>query len=133
MNKKRKISIRIKLLIALAASLALAAIIFYLVYQFGNFLVWRYYLGEANKQERAESYVEEFQDYVTKNMLSIDDTAAISGWNGGRYVDLIVYKDSNLIYAPDWFEDFRETDSEGAETSETAESLETDGETEPIA
>ena len=65
MNKKRKISIRIKLLIALAASLALAAIIFYLVYQFGNFLVWRYYLGEANKQERAESYVEEFQDYVT--------------------------------------------------------------------
>ena len=133
MNKKRKISIRIKLLIALAASLALAAIIFYLVYQFGNFLVWRYYLGEANKQERAESYVEEFQDYVTKNMLSIDDTAAISGWNGGRYVDIIVYKDSNLIYAPDWFEDFRETDSEGAETSETAESLETDGETEPIA
>lgn len=118
---------------ALVVSLALAALVFYLVYQFGNFLVWRYYLGEANKQERAENYVEEFQDYVTKNMLSVDDTDAISGWSGGRYVDLIVYKDSNLIYAPDWFEDFRETDSEGAETSETAESLETDGETEFIA
>ncbi|MGM9644383.1 MAG: histidine kinase dimerization/phospho-acceptor domain-containing protein [Eubacteriales bacterium] len=125
MNKKRKISIRSKLLIVLAVSLVLAALVFYLVYQFGNFLVWRYYLGEANKQERAESYVEEFQDYVTKNMLSVDDTDAISGWSGGRYVDLIVYKDSNLIYAPDWFEDFRETDSESAEVSETAESLET--------
>ena len=117
---------------ALVVSLVLAALVFCLVYQFGNFLVWRYYLGEANKQERAESYVEKFQDYVTKNMLSVDDMDAISGWSGGRYVDLIVYKDSNLIYAPDWFEDFRETDSEGAETSETAEGVETNGETEPV-
>ncbi len=103
---------------ALLISLVLAAGIFYLVYQFGNFLVWRYYLGEEDKQDRAEDYVDEFQQYVTANKLSVDDTLKISAWNAGNYVDLIIYKDSNLIYAPEWFEDFRETESESGEVTE---------------
>ncbi len=117
MTKKFKMSIRSKLLIYLLISLALAALVFYLVHEFGGFLVWRYYLGEADKHDRAEKYISEFQDYVTKNRLSIDDKGKISPWNGGHNIELIFYKDSNLVYAPDWFEDFSEKDT----TADTAE------------
>ncbi len=119
MNKEYKISIRVKLLIALALSLLLAALLFYLVYEFGSFLVWRYYLGESNKQERAAEYVEELQDYVTKNKLTSDEADKIKSWSDSRYVEFIVYKDSNLIYAPEWFEDFRESESESSDTTES--------------
>ncbi len=116
----------------------LAALVFYYVNRFGSFLVWRYYLGEEDKQERAESYVEDFQKYVTENKLSINDTLRISSWNAGNYVDLIVYKDSNLIYAPEWFENFRETEvgetedmTESGE-SETSDTLESGSEGESV-
>ena len=105
-KKKLRIPLQIKLLIVLLVSLMLAALVFYGVYEFGNFLVWRYYLGESDKQERAEQYAEEFQQYVKENRLSVDDTAAISNWNPGQYADMIVYKDQNLIYAPEWFENY---------------------------
>ncbi len=118
MNDKIKISIRVKLLIALIISLASAVLLFYLVYEFGLFLVWRYHLGESNKQERAAEYVAEFQDYVTKNKLTIDDTEKFSSWSADRYVDLIIYKDSALIYAPEWFEDFKD----GGEQADSEES-----------
>ncbi len=122
MTEKKGLSIRLKLLLALLASLLLAALVFYIVFEVGSFLVWRYYLGESNKQERAEEYVEKFQDYVTKNKLMTDDAEMISSWDAGRYVDFIVYKDTNLIYAPEWFEDFKD---EGSETE--SESVADDG------
>ena len=110
-------------MIVLLVSLMLASLVFYGVYEFGKFLVWRYYLGEADKQERAEQYAAEFQQYVKENKLSVDDTAAISHWNPGWYADMIVYKDQSLIYAPEWFQNFvpEETDtaSEGTEITES--------------
>lgn len=102
-------------MIALLVSLMLAALVFYGVYEFGNYLVWRYYLGESDKQERAEQYAAEFQEYVKDNRLSVDDTAEISRWNPGRYADMIVYKDQNLIYAPEWFEDYVLGESESGD------------------
>lgn len=117
MTDRFRVPIRLKLFSVLLVSLILAVLVFYLVNQFGSFLVWRYYLGESNKQERAEKYVAQFQDYVTENMLSVEDSEKISGWSADRYVDLIIYKDSALIYAPEWFEDFKddgaESDAEG--------------------
>jgi len=121
LTEKKGFSIRAKLLLALLASLLLAALVFYLVLQLGRFLVWRYYLDENDKQARAEEYVEDFQAYVTKNKLTTDDAEMISAWNAGKYVDLIVYKDSNLIYAPEWFEDVGDIDGEETETSEKIE------------
>ncbi len=123
MTDKFRISIRVKLVMALIIALALAILVFYLVYEFGLFLVWRYHLGEASKQERAEEYVAEFQDYVTKNKLTIGDIEKISSWTADRYVDLIIYKDSALVYAPDWFEDFN---SSGIESGELDGELETE-------
>ncbi len=127
MIKGIRLSIRVKLLITLLISLVLAALVFYCVFEFGNFLVWRYYLGEASKQERAEKYIAEFQEYVKDNQLTIDDTDMISSWDGGYYIDLIVYKDANLIYSPEWFEDFKD---DKTETEAESEILTADGETE---
>ena len=122
-KKKRSLPLQIKLLIVVAISLALAALVFYSVYEFGNFLVWRYYLGEVDKQERAEDYAKSFQDYVTENKLSVDDTDAISHWNPGAYADMIVYKDQNLIYAPEWFQTLTdESESESGDLDGTLES-----------
>jgi len=122
-------------------SIILAALVFYVVNEFGGFLVWRYYLGENDKQERAEKYVADFQDYVTDNKLSITDTAAISKWSAGWYADIIIFKDQSLIYAPDWFENFKDedlnisddevfTDTESTDEPEfdTAQDSETDNE-----
>ncbi len=125
MIEKLKLSIRLKLLIFLLISLALAVGVFYLVHEFGGFLVWRYYLGEADKQERAENYISEFQDFVTENKLSINDKDVFSNWNGGHDIDLIIYKDSNLIYAPDWFEDFASAES-GSQTDTVSDTEITD-------
>ena len=65
MTEKKSFSIRLKLFLVLLASLLLAAIVYHAVSKVGNFLVWRYYLGESDKQERAEEYIEKFQKYVT--------------------------------------------------------------------
>jgi len=127
LTEKKGFSLKLKLLFALVASLLLAAIAFYAVSEIGSFLVWRYYLGESDKQERAAEYVAKFQKYVTENKLTTDDAESISSWDPGGYVDFIVYKDSNLIYAPEWFEEVRANESE----SESAENTqETDPESE---
>ena len=123
MTKKKGFSIRLKLLVALLISLVLAALVYYAVSSLGSFLVWRYYLGESDKQERAQEYIEKFQTYVTENKLTTDDADMISAWDAGRYVDFIVYKDSNLIYAPEWFEEVSENDAllDGDETETESE------------
>ena len=137
MIKKKRFSIRLKLLVALLASLLLAALVFYLVSEVGKFMVWRYYLGESSKQERAQGYVDKFQKYVTENKLTTDDMDRISSWSAGDYVDFILYKDSNLIYAPEWFEEVGIEDdrvdpgvSDGDGNAEDETTLEGDAETE---
>ena len=40
------VSLRVKLLIILAVALIVAAAVFVAVREFGNFLIWRYYLDE---------------------------------------------------------------------------------------
>ena len=77
-----------------------AAAVFFVVREAGNFLVWRYYLNEATKQERVEKCVEEFQKYVFENKLSVNDSDLILEWSAGLYTDIIMYKDYNLYMLP---------------------------------
>lgn len=90
-------------MIVLLIALVCASALFAVIREVGNFLVWRYYLDESEKQERTEKYVEQFQNYVADGKLSINDSAQISKWSAGRYVDIILYKEESLIYTPDWF------------------------------
>ncbi len=121
-KKKKGFPIRLKLFLALVISLLLAAGVFYAVSRIGSFLVWRYYLGENDKKERAEGYIQKFQQYVTDNNLTTEDAEMISAWDAGKYVDFIVYKDSNLIYAPAWFEVIKESEAEAQAAQTEADS-----------
>lgn len=125
---KRFMSLKHKLLIVMTIAVLASALVFLAVREFGNFLVWRYYLDEGTKQERAESYVEEFQEYVFENKLSIHDSKQISDWSAGSYVDIILYKDSALVYAPEWFVGVESEE----ETDESETVVSTDVETEAI-
>lgn len=113
----------------LLCAFILSATVFSILNKVGDFLVWRYYLDEESKSERIEGHIKSFQDYVDENKLSVDDSRKISAWSGGSYVDIIIYKDADLIYAPEWFVDFEENNEQetGDETGlESGELGETD-------
>lgn len=109
-------------------ALLVASAVFVGVKELGDFWVWRYYLDENNQQERAEGYVKEFQQYVTDNKMSVKDDLRISAWSAGSYVDMIIYKDSTLFYAPDWFKDVNEDAENGGNGDIVDENGENGGE-----
>ena len=86
-KKKFFISLKSKLILILILAIVTAAVVFVACKQFGDFLVWKYYLDEETKQERAENYIEDFQKYVKNKKLSIHDSKKIAAWSGGNYVD----------------------------------------------
>ena len=122
-QKKVFISLTTKLLIAMTAALALALAVFFSFREFGNFLIWRYYLTDDAKHERVESVISDLNSYTKENMLSVNDADQLSNWSAGRYVYVVLYKDSNLIYAPEWFKNFDEEENENdSETNSEKES-----------
>lgn len=93
------------MLLVTLLSIALAAGIFIGSFVLGNFLVWKYYLDDNMVQERADQYISSFQKYVTDNRLFTTDMSRINAWvSSSRYMELVIYKDSQLIYSPGWFE-----------------------------
>ncbi len=109
-------SLRTRLILALCTALLVAGTVFAVANESGRFLVWRYYLADGRKQERINEHIEDFQQYVWENKLYVDDSKMISDWSDGKYVDVIVYKDESLMYAPNWFKDFGQA-SEGKPNS----------------
>ena len=105
-NKNKFVSLRTRLILALCTAVFVAGVVFAVVNESGRFLVWRYYLSDGKKQERINEHIEDFQQYVWENKLYVDDSKMISDWSDGKYVDVIVYKDESLMYAPGWFKDF---------------------------
>lgn len=93
-------------------ALIIAASTFVIIKEVGDFLVWRYYMDEQAQEERIDEYIVDFQEYVRKNKLSVNNHKKISDWSRGKYFDMVFYKNSSLIYAPEWFEDYEaETES----------------------
>ena len=112
-NKKKFVSLRVKLLKTMILALVIAAATFVVIKEVGDFLVWRYYMDEQAQKERIDGYIFDFQEYVKKNKLSVNNHKKISDWSRGKYFDMVFYKNSSLIYAPEWFEDYEaETESE---------------------
>lgn len=114
----------------MAVALAIALLIFFACREFGNFLIWRYYLTEDAKNQRVDDVISDLNAYAKEHELSVNDTDKFSDWSGGKYIYVVLYKDTNLIYAPDWFEDFNddEYESEGvtSDQSESTSELEND-------
>ncbi len=86
-------------------SIVLAVTVFVGCYVLGNFLVWKYYLDDKMVEDRSDDYINQFQQYVTDSQLFTTDMDKIAGWRGSSYMELIIYKDSQLIYSPSRFED----------------------------
>ena len=92
-----------KMLIAMLVAVAVAFGVFFGCREIGNFLVWKYYLADDAKAARLEAYVSDLDRFARENKISVNDTDKFAEWSGGKYVYAVIYKDSNLIYAPDWF------------------------------
>lgn len=101
------------MMIVTFVSIALAAGIFAGAYTLGNFLVWKYYLDDKMVENRSNEYINEFQQYVTSNRLFTTDMDKIAGFTGKRSMELVIFKDSQLIYSPGWLEDDTEDGTEG--------------------
>ncbi len=100
------------MMIVTFVSIALAAGIFAGTYTLGNFLVWKYYLDDKMVENRSNEYINDFRQYVTDNQLFTTDMDKIAGFTGNRYMELVIYKDSQLIYSPGWLEDDTEEPTE---------------------
>ncbi len=105
-KKKRFVSLKLRALIILIIAIAVAALTFEAVRNLGNFLMWRYYLEEATTQEREQGHIERLQKYVADRKITADDTDSVLAWSEGRFVDVVIYQNSDLIYSPDWFSSF---------------------------
>lgn len=113
-------SLKFKMLLVTLASIILAVGIFMGSFILGNFLVWKYYLDDNMVQKRVNQYIGDFQEYVTANRLFTTDMNRINAWvSSSRYMELVIYKDSQLIYSPEWFEKVTEA-STGNVTEETS-------------
>ena len=65
---------------------------------FNNWLT-NSYNSQEEKAERYESYINDLQDYITKNEVSSTDTKDITRWmNNNRNVYLFLYKDGQLFF-----------------------------------
>ena len=126
-RKKRFVSLTTKLLIAMSAALAVALGVFFGCREFGNFLVWRYYLTEDAKRERVEEVISDLNAYSKEHQLSVNDTDKFAEWSGGKYIYVVLYKDSNLIYAPEWFKDFNGESEEIEDIIDSSEQITSEG------
>lgn len=99
----------------------MSASVFVVSKEAGDFLVWRYYLDEETKQEREEQYIKDLQSYVTSNKLLTTDSDKIGAFGGSRYMEMIFYKDSTLIYAPEWFERMENESGDGETLAQSGE------------
>lgn len=81
------------------AALAVGVLIF-IVIQWGiKYAVDKKYMSDESVENREKSYIDNLQSYITRNDLSSMDTADITKWvKNQRYVYLVIYKDTELIY-----------------------------------
>ena len=130
-------SLRLTMLSTLLFALGVALALLFAI----NFLADRYidhtYLSEEKRSERAETYKNDLQKYVTDNGLSCDDTAEISKWaKSYKYLYVLIYKDDKLLFESGRYEEPSKpetgeggTGSEGSLPSDTEEGAKPDGDT----
>ena len=116
-----------KLLIAMLVAIAVSLGVFFGCREIGNFLVWKYYLADDVKEARLDAYIADLDRFARENRISVNDTDKFAEWSGGKYVYAVIYKDSNLIYAPDWFDGLGgDMNDEVTDTAEVSQELGSD-------
>ena len=96
---KRYASLRNTMFSTLLFGMGIALLLFFVTNFLSDLYIQKRYMSDERQKERAASYVEELQNYVTKNGLSSDDTSEISKWaKGYRYLYVLIYKDDKLMF-----------------------------------
>lgn len=81
------------------AALSVGVLTFILVHFAANYTINNQYMSDDSVDARERGYIDSLQKYITQNELSSNDTADITKWvKNQRYVYLVIYKDTELIY-----------------------------------
>ena len=81
------------------AALSVGVLTFILVHFAANYAINNKYMSDDSVDARERGYIDNLQKYITQNELSSNDTADITKWvKNQRYVYLVIYKDTELIY-----------------------------------
>ena len=96
---KRYASLRNTMFSTLLFGLGIALLLFFVTNFLSDLYIQKRYMSEERQKQRAESYVEDLQNFVTENGLSSDDTDEIAKWaKGYRYLYVLIYKDDKLMF-----------------------------------
>ena len=69
------------------------------------------YISEENKKAREETYLEDLQDFIKDNGVSLKDTSQISEWvRENKYVYLLISKEGEIFFTSDDATDEDEND-----------------------
>ena len=97
-------SIRVKFIAVFLVSVAIGVGAYFLVHYVSYDYIDRVYSSEENKKEREIEYIKDLQEFANKNQISIDNAAKLSEWAmKNKYVYLLIYKDTELLYTSDDF------------------------------
>lgn len=95
-------SLRVKLLFVILIGTVIAASIYVLGRATANTVISTQYATPTAKAERERAYIMNLQKYIDQNGLASQDSAQISRWaQRNRYVYMLLYKDSELVFSSD--------------------------------
>ena len=115
---KRRRSLYLGMMITILIGAMMAGGIYLVARFFTDFIIDNYYADASSKINREADYVEDLQKFVTENNMSSEDHAKIGDWVlRNRYVYLMIYKDSELIFSSDMVDPDDETPNIGQGTS----------------
>ena len=99
-------SLRYKQLLVIIAGTLISFGMYLLVQSFGNFIISNNYLNESSENKRLTDYKTSFQDYISRNHVSIKNIKGISKWiKNQKYVYLIIYNGDDIIYESGYWDD----------------------------
>lgn len=88
-----------KLLLSILLSLIISFFISLLVSSVGESLLPRYYDTSSFLQEQNKKALSDFESYINKNKISIQDHSKIETWvRDYKYIDLYIFKNNKLLY-----------------------------------
>ena len=90
-------SLRLKMILSQVLAIAAAALVFLLVNGFGRYSVEHYYMSPESVSARKAAIYARFSSYVSANLISGNDTAAIARWSRQQdYVNIQIIQSEDL-------------------------------------
>ncbi len=99
MSKRKFTSLKLKLFFSVVLSMAVAVVIFGMVFLIGNVLLDNTVYGHSFAEQMADTQFDKLQGYVEKESISTDNLQRLTAWcSRGEKVYLALYQGENLIF-----------------------------------